>query len=494
MNEMPATDVHERTNLLGRIAELEHQLAEAHAVILKLTAQIEELQRAGKRQAVPFARRERVENPKKPGRKRHKGVFKKREKPTVEEVDVTKRAELSGCSQCRLELIELKEHEQFEIDIPKVKPVITRYVMLSGKCPQCGKRHWMYHPDQISRATGAAGVVIGPRAKALAANMKHRFGASYAKVCEALNDAFNLKVTRSAWCQADQRLATQARPVYEALIQSLQSCAVVHSDETGWRIGLLSAWLWVFTNQQITVYTIETSRGHKVVLNILGKEFKGILVSDCFLAYDHRDLAKWLKQKCLSHLLKDLKKLKETKIRGAVRFAREVTVLLQAALALKAQKEQLSAEQYAQQAEKLETRLDALIDAKRQLTDPDNARFAKRLRKHREHVLRFLYEDGLDATNNLAERQLRPEVITRKTNGCNRTQNGADTHAILGSILATCRQQSVPILDYLVKLQKYGEGPPSITEIDIHIPFPPTGTELGNEKLPFGHLLSLCSC
>jgi transposase len=494
MNEQPVTDVQDRSNLLGRIAELEHQLAEARAVILKLTAQIEELRRAGKRQAVPFARRERVENPKKPGRKRHKGVFKKREKPAVEEVDMTKKAELRGCPQCSLELINLKEHEQFEIDIPEVKPVITRYVMLSGKCPQCGKRHWMYHPDQISRATGAAGVVIGPRAKALAANMKHRFGASYAKVCEALNDAFNLKVTRSAWCQADQRLATQAKSVYEALIQALQSCAVVHSDETGWRIGLLSAWLWVFTNQQITVYTIEASRGHEVVLNILGKEFKGILASDCFLAYDHRDLAKWLKQKCLSHLLKNLKELRETKIRGAVRFARQVTALLQAALALKAQKEQLSAEQYAQQAENLETRLDALIDAKRQLTDPDNARFAKRLRKHREHVLRFLYVDGLDATNNLAERQLRPEVITRKTNGCNRTENGAVTHAILGSILATCRQQSVPILDYLVKLQKFGESPPSLTGIGVPIPATSPGTELDDHKLPFDHLLSLCSC
>ena len=463
MNGLSTTDFQDRENLLGRIAELEHQLDEAQATIKELKEQIEALQRTGKRQAVPFARRERVENPKKPGRKQHKGVFKNREKPAIDEVNTTKKAELSNCPSCECELVDVKEHEQFEIDIPEVKPVITRYVMLSGKCPQCGKRHWMYHPDQISHATGAAGVVIGPRAKALAADLKHRFGASYAKVCEALNDAFNLKVTRSAWCQADQRLAMQAKSVYEDLIQALQLCAVVHSDETGWRIGTLSAWLWVFTNQQITVYTIKTSRGHEVVLNILGKEFKGVLVSDCFLAYDHHELAEWLKQKCLSHLLKDLKELNETKVRGAVRFAREVTALLQAALALKAQKKQLAAEQYTQQVQNLETRLDALIDAKRQLSDPDNARFAKRLRKHREHVLRFLYVDGLDATNNLAERQLRPEVVTRKTNGCNRTEGGANTHAILGSVLVTCHQQGIPILDYLVKLQRYGETPPSLT-------------------------------
>jgi transposase len=463
MTETVENVAQDRESLFSEIAELKRLLAEAQATIQALKGQVDALQRAGKRQAVPFARRERVENPKKPGRKPGKGEFKNREKPDSKDVQATKKAELSGCPYCGGELVDIKEHRQFEIDIPEVKPVITEYVMLSGKCSGCGQKHWLYHPEQISKATGAAGVVIGPRAKGLATNLKHRFGVSYAKVGEVLNDTFDLQTARSTWCQADQRLSAQAKPVYQALIKALQACTVVHSDETGWRIGTLSAWLWVFTNQHITVYTIGTSRGHEVVIEILGKEFKGILVSDCFLAYDHHALVKWLKQKCLSHLLKDLKELKETKSRGAVRFAREVTVLLQSALALKAQKGELSTEEYTNQAKTLETQLDTLIDAKRQLTDPDNLRFAKRLRKHRKHVLRFLYVDELDATNNLAERQLRPEVITRKTNGCNRTNDGAETHAVLGSILVTCRQQSIPILDYLIKLQRYGETPPLLT-------------------------------
>jgi len=452
-----------REDLEREIIELKRQLAEAYEIIRTLSEQLEELQRAGKRQAVPFARRERVKKPRKRGRKPGKGQFKNREKPKAEEISETKRAELSGCPDCGSGLEDLREQEQYEIDIPEIKPIITRYVMLSGKCPQCGKRHKLCHPDQISEAVGASGVVIGPRAKALASDLKHRFGASYGKVSEVLSDAFHLNVTRGAWQQADRRLALQAQPIYQALLEALRACTVVHGDETGWRIGALSAWLWVFTSQKLTVYTIETSRGHKVALNILGKEFKGVLVSDCFLAYDHHELEDWLKQKCLSHLLKDLKQLTETKVRGAVRFACDVKELLQAALELKTQKEQRSKTQYARQAKALEVRLDELIDTKRKLTDPDNARFAKRLRKHRPHILRFLYVDELDATNNLAERQLRPAVITRKTNGCNRTEEGAQTHAILGSILATCRQQAVPILEYLIKLQKFGESPPSLT-------------------------------
>lgn len=464
MKELP--DLKTRADLERENIELKRQLAEAYEALRKLREEIEELQRAGKRQAVPFARRDsqRVKQPRKRGRKAGQGQFKNREKPKAEEIEEIKKAELCGCPTCHCELEDVKEHEQYEIDIPEIKPIVTLFLMLSGKCPECGQRHWMCHPDQISRAVGASGVVIGPRAKALASNFKHRFGASYGKVSEALSDAFQLKVTRGAWQQADRRMALQAQPIYQALIEALRACTVVHGDETGWRIGTLSAWLWVFTHQKLTVYTIETSRGHEVAVNILGKEFKGVLVSDCFLAYDHHDLDNWLKQKCFSHLLKDLKKLTETKVRGAVRFARDVKELLQAALELKTQKAQLPAAHYAQQAERLETRLDELIDAKRKLTDPDNTRFARRLRKHRQHILRFLYVDELDATNNLAERQLRPAVITRKTNGCNRTKEGAQTHAVLGSVLATCRQQSVPILEYLIQLQKFGETPPSLTD------------------------------
>ena len=174
-------------------------------------------------------------------------------------------------------------------------------------------------------------------------------------------------------------------------------------------------------------------------------------------------LVAWLKQKCLSHLLKDLKEMEESKTGRAVHFARDGTAVLRAALVLKTEKPNLDPATFAQRAQALETQLDALISKQRQLKDPDNIRFARRMRKHRPHLLRFLYVDCLDATNNLAERQLRPGVIIRKTNGCNRTRGGAETHSVLASILVTCRQHSVPILDYMVSLQRFGETPPSFT-------------------------------
>jgi transposase len=452
-----------------RIAELEQQLAQALAIIQKLQKQVEllqveveELRRAGKRQATPFARRKWVERPKKPGRKAGQGKFVHRSLPAVQQVHETKTAKLHGCPGCGGKLQEIHKHEQYVTDIPVVEVKTTRFVTFSGYCRACHQRVRSRHPEQTSQASGAAGVLVGPRAKALAADLKHRLGVSYGKVSEVLHDSFGLQVSRSGWCQADQRLARTARPVYAELVEAIRKCSVVYTDETGWRMGTLAAWLWVFTNSEATVYAIRDNRSSDVLVDILGAEFQGILVSDGFVAYDQQRLKTWLKQKCVGHLLRELKEMQENQSGRALHFARQVTIVLQEALALKVQKSSLDPLSFFQQAQDLEARLDALMGPQRRLTDRDNLRFANRLRKHRPHLLRFLYVDTLEATNNQAERMLRPAVITRKTNGCNRTRSGAETHAILSSVLVTARQHSIPILDYLVQLQRLGEIPPPL--------------------------------
>jgi transposase len=441
--------------LLNRVATLEHENA-------TLREQLATAQRAQHRQATPFARGKRNPTPQKPGRRAGQGRFTRRLPPPPEQVDCTVEVPLPACPTCGGAVRERATHEQFQVDLPPVQPVVTRFVTHSGYCAACRCRTHSRHPEQISPAMGAAGVVVGPRAKALAADLHHRFGASYGKISELFRSFFALPLTRGGLAQADTRLAAQAEGVYAELLTAIRAAAVVHGDETGWRIGTLSAWLWVFTSQHVTVYTIATSRGHEVILSVLGREFEGVLVADCFTAYDARALADWLQQKCLAHLLKDLRELEASKTRGAVRFARDVTRVLRAALALRDGRVQLPAAEFAQQVRAVEAELDQLIAPRRQLSDPDNRRLAKRLRKQRRHLLRFLADPAVPATNNAAERALRPAVITRKTGGCHRTEGGARAHAVLASVLATCRQQAISGLDYLIKLQQFGETPPSL--------------------------------
>ena len=212
-----------------RIAELEEQLSQALAIIQKqqkqierlqqtcqqLQEEVEELKRVGKRQATPFARRHWVERPRRAGRKRGQGKFAHRELPKVHPIEETKVAKLHGCPECGGKLREIHKHEQYVTDIPVVEVKTTRFLTYSGYCRACQKRVRSHHPEQTSQATGAAGVMVGPRAKALATDLKHRLGVSYGKVSEVLQDAFGLQVSRSGWCQADHKLASTARPVYE---------------------------------------------------------------------------------------------------------------------------------------------------------------------------------------------------------------------------------------------------------------------------------------
>ena len=408
--------------------------------------------RRGRRQAVPFSKDKPEAEPKRPGRRAGQGRFSHRQSPPEEEINETHCVPLEFCPDCGSRVEDHSWHEQIQIDLPEVKPKVVRFRTQSGYCPGCGKRVRSRHPEQVSCASGAAGVSIGPRAKALAADLKHRLGIPYRKITELLTNGFSLEVSASGLCQANAQLAQKAQPIYQELVEAIRRSSAVYADETGWRIGVLSAWLWVFTSERITVYTIRESRAHEVVVEILGREFAGVLVSDCFRAYDAKVLEGWLKQKCFAHLVREFAKLEREKTRGAVRFPRALLAVLREALKLREERSQLPQPEFQARVQKLEQRLDVQINAGRQFSDPDNARLAQRLRKQRAHLFTFLTREGVEATNNRAERALRPAVIVRKTGGCNRQPSGAKTHAILASLLVTIKQQGGNPLETMARV------------------------------------------
>lgn len=448
------------------IAELRQLVVDQAADIKTLKEQVAELQRAGNRQAGRFRRDpdKLKKDPKKPGRKPGEGTWANRDEPTdAQKANAElKTSELNGCPCCGEAVTDVQTHTHWEWDIPQVQPVLTRFESESGYCSACQRRVRVRHTDQISEATGAAGVVIGPNAKALASDMKHHMGVSYGKISAFFAEAFAMRVERSSLYRADMRLAGRAAPVYAELIDAVRQLAQVHVDETGWRIGTLSAWLWVFCGRDVTVYTIRTSRGHEVVIDILGTEFKGILTTDGLITYDANALVDWLKQKCLAHILRRLKALSASEQAAHLALASGMTALLKDAIALGRQRGAVDGDSYNEAAAALEVRLDQLVAEHISDADDDGARMARHLTKHRDHLLRFLYHEGIDPTNNVGERDLRPGVITRKVGGCNRTDAGARAHAVLASISATCRKRRIPVIDFLVRLQRAADTVPKI--------------------------------
>ena len=457
-----------------RCVVLETRLSEARAENARLAKQVgtlakrvDELEaqaRRSKRQAAPFGRDKKKANPKKPGRRPGEGRWANRPAPPQDQVTDTKEVPLNACPHCQGALTDPKTHDYYQIDFPLLPKVETiHFVTHSGYCNHCHERVRSSHPEQVGQGYGAASSGIGPNLRAFGADLKQRLGISYAKISELFSTMFDITVSPSALCQSDARLAKKAEPIYEEIRRALRFCQCVHADETGWRIGALSAWLWTFTNQNLTLYTVDPTRSHEVVLRILGRDFPGTLTADCFAAYDHKDLIAWLQQKCFSHLLKDLKALREQKTRGAVRFASDVAAVLRDAMKLKADQSHVDPSAYLIQVAQIEARMDALIATTRHITDPDNLRMTKRLRKQRKRLFTFLTHEGVEATNNAAERSLRPAVITRKTGGCNKTQAGAKTHAILSSLLVTARQQSRNTVHFLRNVLTGAEPVGSLT-------------------------------
>lgn len=455
----PQTAESELITAHDRIRELEKETAAKDE-------RIKELEQSGYRQAHPFRRRKKKPKSrhKKPGRRKGRGDFKQREEPA--KADKTETVPLVKCPQCSCrDLPDRKELVNWQIDIPPIKPEVTRFNTQGCLCPQCDTWVQSRHPLQLSTAMGAANITLGPRAIAAAADMHERHGMSYEKIADVFSELLNFTVTASCLCKSLDRLLDKAEPVYAELIGRIRQCSVVHADETGWRIGDLNAWLWVFTNSRICIYTIrkgEGARGHKAVLEVLGHTFHGTLVSDCFVAYDKDCFDGWLKQKCYSHLLKAFSELSESKKAEAVAFAIDVCSFLTETMQLKKQRQELSQLTYEEKRKAAETKLDALLDRYAGVKDEDSARLLNRLVKHRRHLLTFLYHEEVDPTNNIAERDVRPAVISRKTQGCNKTDNGALKHSVLASVIVTARKQGMSVIDTLESIQQFSHPPGEI--------------------------------
>ena len=440
--------------LKKRVAELEKEVASLNKELEEARSALLAQKRAGKRQAAPFSRGKKEDNPRKPGRKKgHKATHRPLPERIDREVDVP--LAQPHCLYCGGELEERRITPQYQIDIPPVEPVITRFNVETARCACCGRRAQGRDPQQISDASGAANVHFGPNLLAFSAEVKHALGLSYRKVCRILQSGFGIKVSPASLARASQRLAKKAAPTYKQLILELRGEEVVGADETGWPLNGNKAWLWVVASSRIAVYTIDPTRARAVVEEILGCDFKGVLVTDCFVAYDPLP---YQQQKCLAHLLRRGKDNIDTfpASTAAAVLSNRILRLLREAISLRKKKDTLSPETFVQERKRLEEALDQLLQSVSSEEDDEEARrFAKLLRKQRHRLFVFLYNDAVPYTNNAAERALRPAVIARKLSAGNRSDTGAKTHAVILSIHRTCQLLGIEFQDIITQILRH---------------------------------------
>lgn len=435
----------ENQTLRAEVADLRRTIAELLDQNRKLQEKLDERTRAAARQAAPFRRRESSKVPseakKRPGRPPgHAGAYR----AVPEHVDEQAEVPLCGCPHCGGPVAEVQPIEQFIEEIPPVRPHVTRLVTYRGRCAKCGQVR-SSHPLQTSTATGAAKTQLGPRAHALAASLNKQFGLTMRKACRVLKLTAGLSLSPGGLAQAVQRTATKVRPALESLVTEVRASAAVFVDETSWYVGGPGYWLWTFTTADATVYQVEPSRGRQVVLEMLGTDFAGILVSDCLASYENLP---YRMHKCLAHHQRAIARARDRPDTLDPSHLNEWKLLFVMVNALWKHRVTLGEEDFIRQRSHLEAWLDRLLAEPR--SQPGDVSIQKRIGKRRGVVLGCLYDLAAEPTNNRAERSLRdPGVIARKVSCGNRTESGKTAWECLVSLAMTCQQRGHEFVSWL---------------------------------------------
>jgi transposase len=427
------------------IETLQTQVAVLTAKVVELEAKLAATPK-GPPPAAPFRRpdAQRKLQPKRPGRKGgHAGVCR----PKPAQIDAFIEVPLdSACPHCKGILDTVIPLDQWIEDLPPVRPHVTQLRTWQAQCPRCERTVRSTHPSQVSLASGAAGTHLGARAIGVACALKHQHGLSLRKCARVLESLGGMKVSAGGLAQAFQRTAARVSDDYEKLQRDLLAGKVIHTDETSWWLKGQAASLWVWCSPTQTFFQVVESRSRATFHAVVPPDWKGVLVSDCLAVYDG---ATPLQQKCYAHHLKAIKEaLLAGGAEGTDSFLSRVRSLLQSAMALKLEQENLSPAEFAQRLRALNLAADVILTEPR-IDRPQEESVRLRLQKQRDHLFVFLEHKEVDATNNLAERQLRPAVIARKLAAGNKTRAGADAWAILASLGVTAHQQSVCFIDWL---------------------------------------------
>lgn len=393
----------------------------------------------------------------KPGRKKgHPGAS--RLKP--DRVNHYKEHTLCSCPNCSGELGKpVKSYKRYIEDIPPVEPEVTEHTVYGYWCSTCKKIVYANVSDALPNA------MIGLRLVVFTAWLHYLVGMSVNNIVNLLAVFANFKITAGGLTLAWKKLATTVEPLYGNIGEIVRKTAVLHADETGWRISGITHWLWCFATKNFCYYVIDKSRGSPVIKRVLGKIFEGILICDFWGAYNK--ICTLATQRCFYHLFTEMEKVdKKNKSDLWKAFRKKFTRLLKDAVRLSGKKGQLATEICTRRKQRLYDRLDQLIEMP-SCEDKDVKRLKKRLKRHRNELFTFLEFNGVCPYNNHAEQQMRKPVITRKISHQNRSGQGAKTHAILMTLFRSAELQKLNPVEWVLANTKIAIETNQQYEIDF---------------------------
>jgi len=378
----------------------------------------------------------------------------------VEEVDEVVVIKPAQCTHCQAPLSgdDPQPWRHQVIELPPSKPVVTEYQWHQLACPACG---------ETTRAPWPAGVpsrTYGPRVQATVALCTGAYRLSKRTTQQVMAEVFGVPMSVGTISLLEQATtAVVAAPVEEARTY-VHEQAVAHLDETSWCQGGKRAWLWVAVTSLVTVFLVRMSRGGQVARELLGAQFSGILVTDRYSAYNGYPV-RW-RQLCWAHLLRDFEAM-----RGRGGRSEEIgDALLAQAHQMFAwwhlvREGTLKRSTFRSYMSPLRREVERLLEAGSRCGVPKTAGTCRDILKRRQALWTFVQVEGVEPTNNTAERSIRPGVLWRKGSFGTQSAEGSRFVESMMTVVATLKQQQRSVLEYLTaacEAALRGEAAPSL--------------------------------
>jgi transposase len=341
------------------------------------------------------------------------------------------------CPHCRGDLAAAAQapREAYDhIEIPPIRPEVTRVVLMGGVCPHCTKAFKAAPPADMP-----PGSPFGENCRAMALHLRFSQSIGLARLQGLFRDVFRVEISQGGLVNLIGAAAAPLAAQVARLRDRLSQAPVLASDETGLRVAGKNAWLWVMHHADSAVFRVDPSRGKRVLAEWLGDHRPDFWLSDRYGG--QAGFATRGHQFCLAHLIRDAQYAIDA---GDTGFAPGLLALLRRACRLGAVRDRLSDRQLAACHRKLVRKLSELLQ--RPPTHPEGKKLQAAIAKSRRNLFLFVTNRDLEPTNNGWERALRPCATFRKVTGGFRTSAGAALYADIRSVLETARRRGIPPL------------------------------------------------
>jgi transposase len=358
------------------------------------------------------------------------------------QIDEVINHELAVCPQCNGKIVPTSKVKKFQQVRFVDKPIfVTEHRQQEYWCDHCQSNHVAPLPSEVRREG-----LFQSNLTALVGYLKGACHLSFRTMQQCLSDVLGIQVSTGFLTKQIQKVTQSLESPYQELVSRLRLQAHIHSDETGWKLNGKRSCVWALRCPDFSVFHLGGRSRHELY-ELLGEDFKGVISSDFFSAYRAFTKETGAKsQFCWAHLIREVKFIALKDSSEAAVYGQILLRAIEAMFHTIHRKDKLPEEQWKQKMFQHRDKLLRLSVFEGE--DKECLLIMKRFQDWGDDYFRFI-ETGIPPTNNLAEQTIRNVVLDRRVTQGTRSQKGNDFWERFWTILQTCYQKHINIMQLL---------------------------------------------